>query len=92
MASKKNHKVCPTSSPPSGDTPAWELEYIAEAKIWPVLLLVVFSTRHSFIFVVRMQCISVDFTSCGFVQLATYERRVADFMSLFAFNLLSNAR
>ena len=22
-ASKKNHKVCPTSSPPSGDTPAW---------------------------------------------------------------------
>ena len=22
-APKKNHKVCPTSSPPSGDTPAW---------------------------------------------------------------------
>ena len=42
--------------------------------------------------VVRMQCISVDFTSYRFVRLATYERRVADFMSLFAFNLLSNAR
>ena len=29
-------------------------------------LLVVFFPRHLFIFVVRMQCISVDFTSCGF--------------------------
>ena len=56
-----------------------------------------FSPRHFYcttfaLIVVRMQCISVDFTSCGFVRLATYEKRVADFMSLFAFNLLSNAR
>ena len=28
--------------------------------------------------VVRMQCISVDFISCGFVRLATYERRVME--------------
>ena len=43
--------------------------------------------------VVRMQyMISLDFTSCGFVRLATYERRVADFMSSFVFNLSSNAK
>ena len=28
----------------------------------------------------------------GFERLATYERRVPDFIALFAFNLLSNAR
>ena len=38
-----------------------------------------------FIFVAIMQCISVDFTSCGFVRLATSERRVPDFITLFAF-------
>ena len=38
------------------------LEYIAEAKIGHLFLLVVFSPRQMFIFVVRMQCISVDFT------------------------------
>ena len=32
---------------------------------WHSSLLVVFSPRHLFVFVVRMQCISVDFTSCG---------------------------
>ena len=32
-----------------------------------------------------MQRITVDFTSCGFVRLATYESRVADVMSSFAF-------
>ena len=37
------------------------------------------------IFVVRMQCISVDYTSCGFVRLATSERRVPDFIALLAF-------
>ena len=34
-------------------------------KIWHPFILVVFSPRHLFIFVVRMQCILVDFTSCG---------------------------
>ena len=38
-----------------------------------------------FIFAVRMQCISVDFTSCGFVRLATSERRVPDLIALLAF-------
>ena len=38
-----------------------------------------------FIFVVRIQCISVDFTSCGFVRLTTCERRVPDFIALLAF-------
>ena len=70
----------------------WQLEYIAQAKIQHFFLLVGFPPRHFFIFVVIMQCISVDFTSCGFVRLATYERRVPDFIALFAFNLLSNAR
>ena len=37
------------------------------------------------IVVVRMQCISVDYTSCGFVRLATSERRVPDFIALLAF-------
>ena len=37
------------------------------------------------IFVVRMQCISVDYTSCGSVRLATSERRVPDFIALLAF-------
>ena len=36
-------------------------------------------------FVARMQCISVDFTSCGFVEHATCERRLPDFIALFAF-------
>ena len=38
-----------------------------------------------FLFEVRIQCISVDSTSCGFVRLATSERRVPDFIALLAF-------
>ena len=39
-----------------------------------------------------MQCISVDFTSSGFVQRATCERRVLDFIALFAFTSVGECK
>ena len=66
--------------------------------IWHFFLLVFFPHDiYLYLDVVRMPCISVDFivttnTTCGLVQLATYERRALDFVALFAFNLLVNAR
>ena len=52
-----------------------------------------FPTTFVYIFVVRMQSISVDFTSCVFVRLVTMKlRRVPDFLPLYALILLSNAR
>ena len=68
------------------------MEYIAEAKIWHFFPLVVLSPREIFIFVARMQCISVDFTSSGFVQHATCERRVLDFIALFAFTSVGECK
>ena len=46
-----------------------------------------FSPRHLFIFVLRMQCRSVDFTTCGFVFLAKSVnlRRVLHIIALFTF-------
>ena len=52
--------------------------------------LAVFPLRRfsptTFVYIgMRMQCRSVDFTTCGFVHLAIFERRVPDFMTLFTF-------
>ena len=52
-------------------------------------LLVVFSPRQMFIFVVRMQRISVDFTSCGFLLLKE-ECRISSFCSCLL--VLANVR
>ena len=52
-------------------------------------LLVVFSPRQMFIFVVRMQRISVDFTSCGLLLLKE-ECRISSFFSCLL--LLANVR
>ena len=54
--------------------------------------LVVLCPREIFIFVARMQCISVDLTSSGFVQHATCERRVPDFIALFAFTSVGKCK
>ena len=66
--------------------------YIAEAKIWHFFLLVFFSPRRLFAFVVRMPCISVDFTSvCSvkrlqFLRLATHHK---DDFSLYMLHFLA---
>ena len=52
-------------------------------------LLVVFSPRQMFIFVVRMQRISVDFTSCGLLLLKE-ECRISSFCSCLL--VLANVR
>ena len=53
-ASKKDHKVCLTSSPPSGNTPASQLEYRCRAEDLAFFPPCSFSPQHLFIFVVRM--------------------------------------
>ena len=53
-ASKKDHKVCPTSSPPSGNTPASQLEYRCRAEDLAFFPPCRFSPQHLFIFAVRM--------------------------------------
>ena len=51
----------------------------------------IFPTTNIY-FVARMQCISVDFTSCGFVEHAPCERRVPDFIALFAFTSVGECK
>ena len=51
----------------------------------------IFPMRKNY-FVARMQCVSVDFTSSDFVQHATCERRVLDFIALFAFTSVGECK
>ena len=47
---------------------------------------------HDIFYICSENAVHMGGFLCGFVQLAAYERRVPDFIALFAFNFLLNAR
>ena len=85
-ASKKDHKVCPTSSPPSGNTPALQLEYRCRAEDLAFFPPCRFSPQHLFIFAVRM--VHTTGETREYYPGSTYYRCLIYLMSCDDFSLL----